>query len=108
MKETNILMKAAFWLAIVVILSGFAAESRAATYTVDTTSDSPSQSACTSALSDCSLRGAIARANAGGTNTINFALIASSKDCPPRGICTIDPGCSAKAICTITLTGGHL
>jgi hypothetical protein len=52
--------------ATVMLSAAFAAT--AATYTVDTTADSAGLSACTAAANDCSLRGAVARANAAAGN----------------------------------------
>lgn len=73
MKTTNILTKAAFFAAVMIFLIGFTTESRAATYTVDTTADNGALMGCHSAANDCSLRGAIAKANATSANdTINF------------------------------------
>ena len=47
---------------------------QAATFEVDTTSDNPALDACTSAANDCSLRGAINRANKNaGPDTITFS-----------------------------------
>lgn len=58
-----------------------------ATYTVDTTVDDAALSACTTAADDCSLRGAIAAANASaGYDAILFDIPAVS--CP-GGVCTI-------------------
>ncbi len=57
-----------------VVLVPFAVSAHAASYVVDTTSDS-NLTACTSAANDCSLRGAITDANtAGGTNTVTFSV----------------------------------
>jgi hypothetical protein len=101
MKETNILLKTAFLAAMMVLLSGFAREICAVTFTVDTTSDSPALTACTTRPGDCSLRGAIARANANtNSSTIEFSLPVSDTFIPS--------GCTAKGICTITLTNGAL
>lgn len=59
----------------------------AGTYTVDTTVDDGALSACTTAADDCSLRGAIAAANASaGYDAILFDIPAAS--CP-GGVCTI-------------------
>ena len=67
----------------------------AATFTVDTTSNS-SLTACTTAAGDCSFSGAIVAANAtAAADTIAFAI--------PLG----DPGCDAgSGVCTITPTPG--
>lgn len=63
-------------------------------YVVDTLSDDPGLSACTTAPGDCSLRGAIAAANAhAGYDVISFDI--------PAGSC---PG----GVCTITLTQGPI
>ena len=83
----NILRSAACLIALFI----FTAAASAATYTVDTTADNAALSACTTTTAgDCSLRGAVGRANATTTeaDTIDFALPAGSN--------------------TITLTGGHL
>jgi hypothetical protein len=63
---------------------------QAATFVVDTSSDDGALSACTPAPADCSLRGAIARAN----SDIAFDEIVF--DIPPA-----DPGCDAEGICRI-------
>ena len=67
----------------------------AATFTVDTTSNS-ALTACTPAVADCSFSGAIAAANATAIqDTIAFAI-------PPG-----DPGCDAgSGVCTITPAPG--
>ena len=63
-------------------------------YVVDTVSDDPGLSACTTGAGDCSLRGAVAAANSSaGYDAIHFDI--------PAGSC---PG----GVCTITLTGGPL
>ena len=46
----------------------------AATFTVDNLSDNPDASACTAAPDDCSLRGAIAKSEAPGADSIEFAV----------------------------------
>lgn len=63
----------------------------AATFTVDTTSDSAALSGCAAAAADCSLRGAIARANADAVeDTIAFAIPTSDAGCSATsGICRI-------------------
>ncbi len=79
-------------LAIVVgTLTGLlpASPAASATFTVDTTSDSVGLTGCTATPNDCSLRGAIARANA----VIDADLIAF--DIPPG-----DAGCNA-GVCRI-------
>lgn len=90
MKTMNILTKAAFFTALLILLFGVANESRAAAYTVDTTADNAALTACTSAPNDCSLRGAIASANSTATNdVIDFALPSNDVGCTPGGVCTI-------------------
>jgi hypothetical protein len=69
-------------LSIGFVMFGAAQTAQAATYTVDTTADDAALSDCTAAANDCSLRGAIARANGTIDNdTIEFAL--------PAGVNTI-------------------
>jgi hypothetical protein len=63
-------------------------------YVVDTVTDSAALSACTAAAADCSLRGAVAAANASaGVDTIAFDI--------PAGSC---PG----GVCRLTLTAGPI
>ncbi len=82
------LLTAAFWLAGAA--GGAAAQ---ATFTVTKTADT--NGTCVSGV-NCSLREAIAAANAVATNdTINFAIPANGADC-------------AGGVCTITLTLGEL
>ncbi|HVE57513.1 MAG TPA: choice-of-anchor Q domain-containing protein [Pyrinomonadaceae bacterium] len=71
-----------------VALFIFTAMASAASYTVDTTDDSPALTACTSAANDCSLRGAVNNANLASNDTIDFAIPASDPNCP-SGVCTI-------------------
>jgi uncharacterized repeat protein (TIGR01451 family) len=60
--------------ACLVALFIFTAMAGAATYTVDTSSDNGGLSACTAAANDCSLRGAVSRANASpDPDVITFA-----------------------------------
>jgi hypothetical protein len=63
----------------------------AATFTVDTTSDSAALSACTAAPADCSLRGAIVAANATpAVDDIAFAIPSSDGGCAlATGMCRI-------------------
>lgn len=75
--KKEFMLKREFIIAILffgLILCGagvfFTPEARAATRTVDTTSDNGALTACTGAANDCSLRGAINNAAAG--DTINF------------------------------------
>jgi hypothetical protein len=81
-------------IALVALLTSAAAQ--AAVFVVDTTSDSAGLTACTADPGDCSLRGAIARANASGTaDTIEFDIPMS------------EPGCDAvTGICRIVIDGG--
>lgn len=72
-----------------------AAPAHSATFVVDTTSDNVALSTCTAAPADCSLRGAITRANA----------IADADDIA-FDIPTSEPGCNAgTGICRIEVTG---
>lgn len=97
MKNTNILLKSALFLAIIILFGSLARVSRAATYMVDTTVDTVALNACTAAANDCSLRGAITKANStSADDTIDFAI--------PAG----DAGCTAGGVCTITLLNGEL
>jgi hypothetical protein len=63
----------------------------AATFVVDTTSDSGAFGACTATAGDCSLRGAIALANLdAAADTISFAIPASDPGCATTtGVCRI-------------------
>ncbi len=89
------------WLAVVglaaasfVTVTAVAPARAATTYVVDTVVDNGALTACTAAADDCSLRGAVAAANANpGVDTINFNI--------PAGSC---PG----GVCRITLTDGPL
>jgi hypothetical protein len=73
------------------VLLGFSAAAPAATYVVDTSSDNAALSACTPAPADCSLRGAITRANADvAVDAIEFAIPASDPGCDVDGICRIE------------------
>jgi hypothetical protein len=96
MKNTNILLEAALFLAVIILFGNLAQEARATTFTVDTTADDSNLSACTTAPSDCSLRGAVYKVNTAGTgiDRIEFALPSN------------DTGCTAQGVCTITLTQG--
>jgi hypothetical protein len=98
MKNTNILLEAALFLAVIILFGSLAPEARATTFIVDTTADDPNLSACTTAPSDCSLRGAVYKVNKAGTgiDRIEFALPSN------------DTGCTGQGVCTITLTQGLL
>jgi hypothetical protein len=79
-------MRSLFALPVFALLSSISA---AATYTVDNLGDSAIQSACTAAANDCSLRGAISRANADAAlDTVDFNI--------PTALC--------GATCLITAT----
>jgi hypothetical protein len=86
-------------LAAVCCCALFAAGATSTTYTVDNPSDSVSPGACTGAVDDCTLRGAIALANADpATDTIDF-------DIAPPGTLSIDdplPAITEK----LTIVGG--
>ncbi len=93
-KATNILSNALIFIGLVG-LTASPQYAQAATYTVDTTADNTSLTACTAAPTDCSLRGAIANANSTIVDdTIDFIIPAN------------DPGCTSTGICTITLING--
>ena len=68
--------------------------SRAATFTVDTTVENASLSACTAAPGDCSFRGALAAANATiAFDTILFDIPMTDAGCTPAtGVCRIRVG----------------
>ncbi len=73
-------------------------------FTVDTTADDATLSACTAAANDCSLRGAIGRANTttNEADTIDFALPAGSTITLTGGILTIN---TAGALTITNSTG---
>lgn len=98
MKKTNFLSKAAVFLAIMILFTTAQQVQAQTTYTVDTTADNGNLNACTSAPSDCSLRGAVYRVNTDNNtdNRIEFALPSD------------DAGCTEQGVCTITLTNGML
>jgi hypothetical protein len=82
--------------ASVVAFVALASDGFAATYTVDNTSNSAVQNACTAAANDCSLRGAIQRANADAeADVINFSIPSSLCS---NNLCTIDWSSGAGAI----------
>jgi hypothetical protein len=72
----------------------------AATFTVDTTSDNVSFSACTPAAADCSLRGAItASNNLAGADAIEFNIPTSEAGCDVgSGICRLEVNADYPAI----------
>lgn len=98
MKKTNFLCKVAVFFAVMILFTAVQQARAATTYTVDTTADDPNLNACTSAPSDCSLRGAVNKVNtnSGALYIIRFALPSD------------DAGCTAEGVCTITLTNGML
>jgi hypothetical protein len=98
MGKTNLLCKAAVFFVVMILFTIVQQASAATTYTVDTTADDPNLNVCTSAPSDCSLRGAVYRVNtdASTDNRIEFALPSD------------DPGCTQHGVCTITLIRGML
>lgn len=71
--------------AAVLLLSPALGEVRGDTFTVNTSSDNVVANACATHAANCSLRGAIAAANASPGSTINFAI---NEFCPISG-CTI-------------------
>lgn len=74
---------------------------------VDTTSDNVALQACTSAPNDCSLRGAIAAANANvEPDLIEFAIPTSEPGCNTgSGICQIEVGSSLSVTRPLTIDG---
>ncbi len=80
---------------------------RAATFTVDTTSDSVALTACTAAPDDCSLRGAITRANADAvTDTIAFNIPVPGPGCnADTGVCRIVAVTDLVVGCPATIDG---
>ncbi len=81
----------------------------AATFVVDTTSDA-NLTACTGALGDCSLRGAINAANsAAGADVVNFGIPAVSEPgCNVgTGVCTITPASALPAISEALTIDGY-
>jgi CSLREA domain-containing protein len=82
-------MVALLWTAL-----GLIAQVHAATFTVDTTADSAALSGCTAAPADCSLRGAIARANTAiDADVIAFDIPMSDAGCSAAsGVCRIRVG----------------
>lgn len=82
------------WLAVAglaaasfVIVTVVAPARATTSYVVDTVVDNGTLTACTAAADDCSLRGAVAAANANpGADIINFNIPATS--CP-GGVCRI-------------------
>jgi CSLREA domain-containing protein len=86
----------------VTLAAGAADQAQAGTntYVVDTTSDNNTLTACTGADNDCSLRGAIIRANAGATP--GDAIIFDAADFPAGAPATI----SISSALT-TLSGGN-
>ncbi|MGH2958067.1 MAG: hypothetical protein ACRDKE_00565, partial [Solirubrobacterales bacterium] len=70
-------------LAAVCVLLFCAANAGAATYTVDTPNDGAGPTACTGAPTDCSLRGAISRADENSaTDVVNFSVSSVTLDSP--------------------------
>ena len=92
---------------LALILTAAASAAPAATLVVDNTSDNVSASACTAAPADCSLRGAIAAANATvDTDLIEFAVPTSEPGCDgSTGICRIEVGSSLTVSRGLTIDG---
>jgi CSLREA domain-containing protein len=81
-------------LIVILMLSALGSNSAAAaTLVVDTTSDSAAAAfqACTAAPGDCSLRGALIKAqrDLAGEDSIHFDIPASDPACDGTGVCTI-------------------
>jgi hypothetical protein len=92
------------------VLAGLlcSAPTLAATLVVDTTADTLALNACTAAAGDCSLRGAIAAANAlAGPDVIEFNIPASDPGCAAgSGICRIEVSADFPFINeTLTING---
>lgn len=82
------------------------AVARAATFVVDNTSDSAGLSACTAAPADCSLRGAIAGANAvADADVISFDIPANDPGCDAEGVCRIEVAASLSISRALTIDG---
>jgi hypothetical protein len=79
----------------------------AATFVIDTTSDNVGLSACTAAAGDCSLRGAITRANAiADADDITFAIPTSEPGCNAvSGVCRIEVASSFSITRPLTVDG---
>lgn len=80
---------------------------QAATFVVDTTSDSAALSTCTAAASDCSLRGAITASNTlAGVDTIEFNIPTSEPGCSAvTGICRIEVASTLQIAQGLTING---
>jgi hypothetical protein len=77
------------------------------TFVVDTTADDPALSACTAAAADCSLRGAISRANAiADADNVTFDIPTSEPGCNAgNGVCRIAVGSSLTISRALTIDG---
>lgn len=93
---------------VLLLLFLFAAPLHAATLVVDTTSDA-SLSNCSADPADCSLRGAIARAELDVLeDRIHFAIPASDDGCDAvTGVCRIAPATSLPAISRALVIDGY-
>ena len=95
-------MKTLFLRALLLLA---AAPASAAIYTVDTTTNNVALSACTAAPNDCSLRGAVDKAQSAaspGNDTIAFDIPVDDPNCDAAtGVCTLTldhPGCCALGL----------
>lgn len=78
-------------------------------FTVDTTAESSSLSACTAAPADCSFNGAVSRANStGGANLVAFDIPTSEPGCAPAtGVCRIQFTSAPTAILDAVTIDGY-
>lgn len=94
---------------LLALASLLSAHAVAATYVVDTTSDSGALSACTATAGDCSLRGAINRANLDAAeDTIAFAIPMSDPGCTAAtGVCRIAVEADFPAVSQALVIDGY-
>lgn len=91
---------------LAVLALGCASPAAADTFVVDTTSDSPALSTCSAAPADCSLRGAITRANtAADADEIQFAIPSDDPGCDADAICRIEVGTTLPVSQPLTIDG---
>jgi len=102
-------------LALAIVLAG-PERAHAVNYTVDTTADNASLTACTAAANDCSLRGAIIKANStpvapdtitlpAGTYTIGGTRGDDTADTGDLDVTCLSVGCTSSAPLTINGSG---
>ena len=92
-----------------LVLACWMLPATAATFVVDTTSDSGALSACTATPGDCSLRGAINRANLDAAeDTIAFAIPMSDPGCTAAtGVCRIAVESDLPGVGQALIIDGH-